>query len=199
VLALAVVSAVLLVAGAVTVPLLMRGGSDGAGTDGTGTGTDDDAEAPTLADVRVFEQPTTRHVSGEVDYDQAPPTGGDHDPAWLECGVYDVPVREENAVHSLEHGTVWVAYEPGVDEDSIDALAEALPAESILSPYDGLRVPVVVTVWGRQLALTGAQDPRLALFLAEYADGNTAPEPFASCAGGVRRTDDSNDDDSTSV
>ena len=33
--------------------------------------------------------------------------------------------------------------------------------------------------------LTGADDPRLALFLAELGHGETAPEPLASCAGGI--------------
>ena len=42
-----------------------------------------------------------------------------------------------------------------------------------------------MTVWERQLELTGADDPRLALFLAAFGDGHTAPEPLASCAGGL--------------
>ena len=45
-------------------------------------------------------------------------------------------------------------------------------------------------MWGRQLALTGADDPRLRLFIAAFGDGHTAPEPFASCAGGIRETAD---------
>ena len=40
-----------------------------------------------------------------------PPVGGAHDPEWLECGAYDAPVRDENAVHDLEHGTVWITYD----------------------------------------------------------------------------------------
>jgi hypothetical protein len=55
---------------------------------------------------------------------------------------------------------------------------------------------VVVTVWGRQLALVGADDPRLPLFLHRYGGGETAPEPFASCAGGVRDPDPSAGDGS---
>jgi len=145
--------------------------------------------APDLSEVLVVEEQTTEHVGGEVDYDQTPPTGGDHNPAWLECGVYDAPVREENAVHSLEHGTIWVTHQPDLDEASIEALAAAVPAESIVSPYDGLATRIVVTAWGRQLAFDRADDPRLALFLAEYGDGNTAPEPLASCAGGVTAAD----------
>ena len=111
-----------------------------------------------------------------------------HDPVWLDCGAYDAPVRDENAVHDLEHGSVWITYRPGLDAAAVDTLTQALPQNGILSPYDGLPAPVVVTVWGRQLRLTGADDPRLPLFIARYGDGHSAPEPFASCAGGVRET-----------
>ena len=168
VIALAVVAALVVVVGAVAVPLW--------------TAAD---EPPTLDAVVVVEKPTSAHVSDDVDYEQTPPAGGDHDPAWLECGVYDEPVRDENAVHSLEHGTVWVTHDPDLDAASVDELAERLPAESVLSPYDGLPGPVVVTVWGRQLVLDGVDDARLELFLREFGDGHTSPEPFASCNGGV--------------
>ncbi|HZY44457.1 MAG TPA: DUF3105 domain-containing protein, partial [Anaerolineae bacterium] len=45
-------------------------------------------------------------------YQEVPPVGGTHDPAWLNCGIYDQPVRTENAVHSMEHGAVWITYQP---------------------------------------------------------------------------------------
>ena len=48
-------------------------------------------------------------------------------------------------------------------------------------------------MWDRQLRLTGADDPRLPLFLERFGDGHTAPEPFASCAGGVRETESGGD------
>ena len=55
----------------------------------------------------------------------------------------------------------------------------------MLSPYADQQAPVVVTVWDTQLALTGADDPRLEEFIARYGDGGSSPEPFASCEGGV--------------
>lgn len=140
----------------------------------------------TLDAVEVFDSLPTTHEEGDLTYDQSPPAGGPHNPAWLDCGVYDAPVPEENVVHDLEHGTVWITYEPGLDQDEVDALAEALPQNGILSPYDDLRAPVVVTVWERQLELTGADDPRLELFIREFGAGETAPEPMASCAGGLQ-------------
>lgn len=172
---LGVVGAVLVIALAVLVPLAVSASRE-----------DEQVAVDTTLDaVEVFEGLPTNHVDGEISYDQSPPVGGPHNSAWLDCGAYDAPVPEENVVHDLEHGTVWITYEPGLDRDEVDALAQVLPQNGILSPYDDLRAPVVVTVWERQLELTGADDPRLEMFIREFGAGETAPEPMASCAGGL--------------
>jgi len=139
--------------------------------------------------VQVFEGLANDHTEGDVDYETSPPVGGPHDPTWLDCGEYDEPIRNENAVHDLEHGSVWISYRPDLDPDDVATLARALPDNGILAPYDDLPAPVVVTVWARQLRLSGVDDPRLELFLAGFSDGHTAPEPFASCAGGAKESD----------
>lgn len=176
---LAVATAVLVVAAAVTVPLAFGDGATGVASDGT----------VDLSEVRAYDGLRVLHTPGDVEYPQTPPVGGPHDPVWLDCGVYDEPVRDENAVHDLEHGTVWITYDPDLEDGDVDTLAGLLPQNGILSPYDGLDAPVVVTVWGRQLALTGPDDPRLPLFIDTLGGGVTAPEPFASCAGGVADPD----------
>lgn len=140
---------------------------------------------PDLSDVRTWEITDRRHTDGDVGYPQDPPAGGPHAPVWLECGVYDEPVREENAVHDLEHGAVWITYDPTLREDDVSRLVDLLPDNAIMSPREDLRAPVVVTVWGVQLALESVRDPRLPLFLEEYGDGHTAPEIGASCHGGT--------------
>lgn len=168
-LVLAVGAAVVLIAVAVAVPLLTRG--------------DDDT---TIEGIKTFEDLPSTHVAEEVDYDQTPPVGGPHAAEWLACGFYDRPVREENLVHSLEHGTVHLAYGPDVAADDVAALFAELPDRRIASPYDDLDAPLVLTVWGVQLELTGADDPRFEEFLQAYGDGGTSPEgAFASCAGGL--------------
>ena len=90
-------------------------------------------------------------------------------------------------VHALEHGTVWITYDDSVSDDDVETMAAALPPKGVLSPYADQQAPVVVTVWDTQLALTGADDPRLEEFIARYGDGGTSPEPFASCEGGVEQ------------
>lgn len=179
---LGVLGAVLVIALAVLVPVALSQRADDVDDAGAGGGPAD----RTLDAVEVYEDLATTHTDEPQDYPQSPPVGGPHAPIWLDCGVYTDPVPEEYVVHDLEHGTVWITYEPDLDQDSIDTLAALLPENGILSPYDGLSAPVVVTVWERQLALTGADDPRLPLFIDAFGAGMTAPEPFASCAGGIR-------------
>jgi hypothetical protein len=182
---LAVVLATVVVVAALVVPGLVDDDEDSRGDESSASDptTEPEAEA-NLDDVQVY-SPEPSHDNGDLDYPESPPVGGVHNDVWLACGVYEEPVPEENVVHDLEHGTVWITYEPGLDADQVEQLADALPQNGILSPYDDLRAPVVVTVWGRQLDLTGADDPRLELFIEEFSEGVTAPEPFASCTGGA--------------
>ena len=171
-LVLSVVVSLVLLGGALAAPLIARvAGYEAAAVD--------------LGDVRTWKIEDTRHTDDDVDYPQTPPAGGPHAPVWLDCGVYDEPVRDENAVHDLEHGTVWITHDPSLSGRDLEELAEQLPDNGIMSPREDLPSPVVVTVWGAQLALDGARDPRLRLFLEEYGDGHTAPEFGVTCTGGT--------------
>jgi hypothetical protein len=144
----------------------------------------DVSNRPSLDAVQTFEV-TRDHTTEAVTYAQSPPVGGDHNPSWLNCGVYDEPVQDELAVHSLEHGAVWVTYRPDLPADQVQALDDALPDTYIvLSPREGLPSPVVASAWGVQLQLTGADDPRLPEFVKTYRQGPQTPEPGAACTGG---------------
>ena len=121
---------------------------------------------------------TSAHVTGAVDYAQTPPAGGEHNPAWLNCGVYTEAVPNENAVHSLEHGALWVTYDPSLSSADLDELTAKLPSTYvILSPYDGLPSPIVLSGWNVQLQVDEADDPRIAQFFEEYWKSDLVPEP----------------------
>jgi hypothetical protein len=154
-------------------------------------GDDPHNDIPALKATKYYDYAGGDRTTDPVKYTETPPAGGPHDPTWDDCGAYDAPPRNENAVHDLEHGTVWITYQPGLDQADIASLQTQLEGlESgkwMLSPYPGLPAPVVVTVWNAQLDLTGADDSRLPKFLAFYGDGHTSPEgAFASCKGGKR-------------
>ncbi len=137
----------------------------------------------------VFELPNPErgHTTDPVSYEQVPPIGGIHNPAWMNCGVYSEPVQNENAVHSLEHGAIWIAYQPELAVMEIQKLEEITRQSGyrLLSPYPDLPSPIVLSAWGYQLQLEGADDPRLMDFIEKYERNPEGPEPGAPCTGGI--------------
>ena len=126
------------------------------------------------------------HTDEEVDYPTTPAAGGPHSPAWQNCGFYDEPVAEENAVHSLEHGAVWLTYSSDLSDDAVSTLGDLAGGYVLVSPADEeLPSPVVASAWGKQLALDGAEDPRIEEFIRAFEQGPQTPEPGAVCTRGV--------------
>lgn len=122
----------------------------------------------------------------KVAYTQSPPFGGAHDQVWAACNgvVYPTPVRNENMVHALEHGAVWIAYDAArVTGPALDTLkAKVGVPYTVMSPYPGLDQPISLQSWGHQLKLSDANDPRIDEFItALRINANTHPEPGASC------------------
>lgn len=144
------------------------------------------ATRPSLSAVVEYEDQGRDHVAEAVEYDQDPPVGGDHNQAWWDCGIYADPIPAHHAVHSLEHGAVWLTYQPDIPEAQRERLVELADQEfMLLSPNETQASPVVATAWGRQLSVESAEDERLPLFITEYRQGPQTPEPGAACTGGT--------------
>ncbi len=144
-------------------------------------------ERSVLERVQSFEGLSRNHPQGSVSYPQTPPVGGDHNPAWQNCGYYSTPVGNENAVHSLEHGAVWITYRPDLPANQIDRLRQLATGQTyiLVSPYPDLPSPVVASAWGKQLRLDSADTRALNVFIDEFRQGPQTPEPGAACTGGV--------------
>ncbi|MFC4913561.1 DUF3105 domain-containing protein [Actinomadura gamaensis] len=132
------------------------------------------------------DEPGREHVATSVTYDANPPMGGNHDPVWQNCGVYTSPLRNENAVHSLEHGAVWITYRPDLPKDQVVKLSAKVGATAytLLSPYPGLDAPIALSAWGKQVKVQDAGDERVDQFLRAFVRGPQTPEPGAPCTGG---------------
>ena len=89
-----------------------------AGTFTTGS------SSPLPQGIQTFVESDHDHVAGPVSYDRVPPAGGAHNAVVLNCGVYSQPVPNENAVHSLEHGAVWITYRPTLPPDQVALLQQ---------------------------------------------------------------------------
>jgi len=171
------------------------GGATGATAPTTLTTTSNRATAPTSTSttvdlasrVQTFSGLAQTHTQDPVTYPQAPPVGGPHFPVWMNCGYYPQAVQNELAVHSMEHGAVWITYRPSLAKADVDVLrAFARTPYVLVSPWkdDTLPSPVVASAWGLQLKADSARDPAVKAFVDKYANGPQTPEKGAPCTGG---------------
>lgn len=146
-------------------------------------------DSPATADLSAVEKYTYEaavHEPTPVEYTENPPVGGPHHAAWWNCGVYDVEVPKEHAVHSLEHGAVWLTYQPSLPGEQVELLQELGEDDYMLvSPMADQDSPVVATAWGSQLALDTADEKTLRAFIREYKQGPDTPELGAACTSGT--------------
>ena len=136
--------------------------------------------------VEAFRVDSRNHTEEPLDYDHKPPTGGDHFPVPATCGFYGTDrLPDELMVHDLEHGAIWFAYRPDLPTDQRDALRKLIAAQpkTTATPYEGLKTPLVLTAWGRQLGVDSLDDPRVQQFIDTYRNSPNAPEPTNACQG----------------
>jgi len=142
-----------------------------------------------LEEVEYLVITSREHTDENVDYPTIPPAGGNHLGIWHTCGIYKVELLDEAAVHSLEHGAVWVTYKPEIAKEEIIKLTTMLSSRSkiLLSPHPEQISPIVATAWGRQLEIESSNDLRLEKFVDFFVDGEAAPEAGITCDRGIGR------------
>jgi hypothetical protein len=134
---------------------------------------------------------TANHKQGPLTYAVSPPVGGDHNPVWQNCmgDIYKAPIANEHAVHSLEHGAIWITYDSKLPSDQVDKLAARVKGleYTLMSPVDNLGSPISLQAWGYQLKVDNASDSRIDAFMRALRK-NAAQEQGASCSNGITVT-----------
>jgi Protein of unknown function (DUF3105) len=128
------------------------------------------------------------HQPGELTYPTNPPVGGTHNPHWQSCmgDGYTSQIAKEQAVHSMEHGAVWITYRPDLPQDQIDRLASKVRDVEfmLMSPLPDQDTPISLQAWGYQLKVNNAGDDRIDKFITALRK-NATQEPAAGCSGGI--------------
>ncbi len=142
-----------------------------------------DVEGVVVVDSAVANQHDDSLV---LPFGATPPMGGPHASTWQNCGIYTTPVEAQFAIHSMEHGAVWLTYSPELPAEQVATLEGLVRGENymLVSPYPDQDSPIVLTVWDRQLAVDSADDARIDDFIERYKQIR-GPENGASCSGGV--------------
>jgi hypothetical protein len=135
---------------------------------------------------------TSNHKPGKLTYTMTPPVGGDHNQNWQRClgDVYNAPIATEHAVHSMEHGAVWITYQADLPKAEVDALAKKVKGHdfTLMSPIEGQKKPISVQTWGYQLSVDKASDPRIDQFIKALREVS-AKEQGATCSSGAYITE----------
>lgn len=145
------------------------------------SGSDLDASDADLLGVEVpisaathINDPTLMDIDAGV-----PPAGGPHFPVPQDPGSYENPIDDGNAVHSLEHGMIWISYNPDLvtaeDLETLLAISGEFDNDVVLSPRPDNADPIAVTSWGRRLLIEEADADLIEQFIRTNV--NRSPEP----------------------
>jgi Protein of unknown function (DUF3105) len=152
-----------------------------------------------IGEVKIFPKIAgadhTKSQDEVVAYDVSPSVGGKHAGIWQNCGIYDNEIRNETAVHALEHGAVWITYKSELAEaDKVKLRQITLDNPYILlSPFPSQDANLILSAWEVQLKLNGFDETKVQDFLKKYlfdpatreGKESKSPEFGSSCVSGT--------------
>src|SRR3989344_2756284 len=111
-------------------------------------------------------------------YNSNPPTSGPHYEQPSRWGVSQAELPDEQLIHNLEHGGIWISY-VGIDDSTIAALEKIAKSQSkvIVEPRAKNDAPIVLASWERLLKLEKFDEQIILDFIK--SNKNRSPEPFA--------------------
>jgi hypothetical protein len=113
-------------------------------------------------------------------YNSNPPTSGPHYEQPAAWGVYDRELQDEQLVHNLEHGGIWISYKPDIDADTkakIEDLGRQYPGAVIVTPRAANPHPIEVASWRRIMDMDVFDRDAIIDFIKR--NKNKSPEPLA--------------------
>lgn len=87
--------------------------------------------------------------STHPEYNSNPPSSGWHYASPARGGFYDEPLPDEQVIHNLEHGDIWIAYHPDLSQDIIDSLESFAGQYVVVSPRINNEGDISLVSWGR--------------------------------------------------
>lgn len=112
-------------------------------------------------------------------YNSNPPTSGWHYEGPAAWGVYQRELPDEQLIHNLEHGGIWISYKDIAPETKtkLETLANKYSGSVVLTPRSKNTAPIVLAAWGRLQELTEYDEGAIIAFIK--ANKNKSPEALA--------------------
>lgn len=102
------------------------------------------------------------------DYNSNPPTGGWHYEQSVQSGIYDKELKDEQILHNLEHGHIWIAYKPDLPKEQVDALANialSYGSKIVMEPRSANDSMIAIVAWERLLKLDSVDEVQIKAFI----------------------------------
>jgi uncharacterized protein DUF3105 len=144
--------------------------------------------APAVANVQTFPILSRNHINpGDTHppYNSNPPTNGWHYPVWADWGIYTSILPDEQVIHNLEHGGVWISYRDSSDTQLISQLQTLVsndPDRIIMTYRPQDDSAIALAAWGVLLKLDQFDADAIIAFIQNYR--YHAPENIPGNAGG---------------
>src|SRR3989338_9292633 len=115
--------------------------------------------------------------SSHPEYNSNPPTSGPHYAQPTPWGVYQDELKDENVIHSMEHGGIWISYQSGIDDETkakIEAIGKKYSGSVVVSPRSTNDSSIALASWGRLEKLSSFDEARILEFIKR--NKNKSPE-----------------------
>lgn len=113
-------------------------------------------------------------------YNSNPPTSGWHYVQPAPWGVYNEVLPDETLIHNLEHGGIWLSYQPDVSPEIIRQLEDITrryPSHTIAAPRPQNDSPIAVAAWGRLLKMDTVDADQIYAFITRYRQNGPEDAP----------------------
>ena len=123
------------------------------------------------------------HISvgdSHPEYNSNPPTSGSHYGQTVNWGVYQDELPDESVIHNLEHGGIWISYQPSIDEAIIEKINEVgrkYPGSVVVAPRAANDSLIALASWGRLEKLSSFDEQLIIEFIKK--NKNKSPERLA--------------------
>ncbi len=112
------------------------------------------------------------------EYNSNPPSSGWHYASPARGGFHNEPLPDEQVIHNLEHGDIWIAYRPDISDEAKQALESFAGKYVVVSPRMENDGDISLVAWGRvdtfDVANDAIDEVRISGFIKRY--DNRGPE-----------------------
>jgi hypothetical protein len=126
-------------------------------------------------------------LTEELEITALPPTSGPHFGQVATAGMRNEEIPDGHLIHNLEHGDIWISYNPAVSETIVDELRQFLDGKVVITPRSMNEQDIVLAAWGRldsfNIEESGLPEERIRDFIKRYK--YSGPERITSPSRGI--------------